>query len=108
LTFGSHTWTHPNLTRLDATQLAHELTAPATWLQQFEMRTIPVISYPYGRADESVWHAAEATGYHAGLMIDGGWATVAVSSRYAIPRLNIPAGVSNAGFILRTSGLIAA
>ena len=44
--------------------------------------------------------------YVAGFMIDGGWTTAAPRDPFAIPRLNVPAGVSRNGFILRAAGLI--
>jgi peptidoglycan/xylan/chitin deacetylase (PgdA/CDA1 family) len=106
ITLGSHTWSHPNLTRLAQDELVDELRRSRQWLAQFGERAIPAISYPYGRADERVWQVAEAEGYRAGFMIDGGWVAAGWENRYATPRLNIPAGVSSDGFVLRTAGLI--
>jgi peptidoglycan/xylan/chitin deacetylase (PgdA/CDA1 family) len=109
LTLGSHTWSHPNLVELTPAKLMRELQSSQQWLaEHFGTRTVPVISYPYGRADERVWHAARDAGYEAGVMIDGGWITHPIDQRYALPRLNIPAGVTSDGFVLRTSGLITA
>ncbi len=106
LSIGSHTWSHPNLTGLDAAELAAEMATSFTWLQQFGDRAIPVISYPYGLADARVQAAARAAGYTAGLMVSGGWTTRATLDPFAVPRLNIPAGVSREGFVVRTSGLV--
>lgn len=106
LSLGSHTWGHPNLTRLTASELTEELHAPQRWLNRFGDRVLPVISYPYGRADATVHAAARAAGYVAGLMIDGGWAGTAAQGGFVLPRLNVPAGVSDAGFALRTAGLL--
>jgi peptidoglycan/xylan/chitin deacetylase (PgdA/CDA1 family) len=107
ITLGSHTWSHPNLAQLPHAVLMHELRSSQEWLQEhFGSRTLPVISYPYGRADDRVWNAARDAGYEAGMMIDGGWFTDPTRHRYAVPRLNIPAGVTPAGFVLRTSGLV--
>jgi hypothetical protein len=50
--------------------------------------------------------AAREAGYAAGLMIDGGWVAPPPRDTFAIPRLNIPAGVSRDGFVLRTAGLL--
>lgn len=107
LTLGSHTWSHPNLTQLSANELQYEMRAPKAWLlERFNDRTVSAISYPYGRSNQTVWDAAQSAGYDIGLLIDGGWAQSATTAPYAIPRLNIPSGVSVDGFVLRTSGLI--
>jgi peptidoglycan/xylan/chitin deacetylase (PgdA/CDA1 family) len=106
ITYGAHTWTHPNLNTLDAATLHEELTKPLAWLEPYGKRAIPAIAYPYGLANESVHRAAEEAGYIAGFMISGGWMRGPLGARYALPRLNVPAGVSDAGFEMRTSGLI--
>ena len=65
-----------NLAELAPAKLMRELQSSQQWLaEHFGTRTVPVISYPYGRADERVWHAARDAGYEAGVMIDGGWIT---------------------------------
>ncbi len=107
LTLGSHTWSHPNLTQLSANELRYEMRASKAWLlERFNDRVVSAISYPYGRSNQTVWDAAQSADYDIGLLIDGGWAQLPVTARYAIPRLNIPSGVSANGFVLRTSGLI--
>jgi peptidoglycan/xylan/chitin deacetylase (PgdA/CDA1 family) len=107
LTLGSHSWSHPNLTQLSSKELTYELRAPKQWLtERFGDRVLSAISYPYGRANNTVWNAADEAGYAMGFMIDGGWANFPIASRYAVPRLNIPSGVSPDGFALRASGLL--
>jgi peptidoglycan/xylan/chitin deacetylase (PgdA/CDA1 family) len=106
LTLGSHTWSHPNLALLDLRRLESELIAPAQWLSERFNRVIPWISYPYGSSSPAVESAAEQAGYEAGLLVTGGWISRNRVSRFAIPRLNIPAGVSLEGFALRLAGLL--
>jgi peptidoglycan/xylan/chitin deacetylase (PgdA/CDA1 family) len=106
VSLAAHTWSHPNLTALTDTELVDELARPLAWLQRFGDRALPVVSYPYGLADQRVRNAARDAGYTAGFMIDGGWTTFEPQDRFAIPRLNIPAGVSRHGFVLRAAGLI--
>jgi peptidoglycan/xylan/chitin deacetylase (PgdA/CDA1 family) len=106
LTLGAHTWSHPNLTRMNADELRHELVEPRMWLARYEERALPIVSYPYGLANSAVHAAAREAGYAAGLMIDGGWVAPPPRDTFAIPRLNIPAGVSRDGFVLRTAGLL--
>lgn len=105
ITLASHTWTHPNLVRLSPAELQSELRRPLTWLRRRFPNVIPWLSYPYGLASRSVEAAAAAAGYEAAVSLDGGWFTAARVNRFAVPRLNIPAGLSAKGFVLRTSGL---
>jgi peptidoglycan/xylan/chitin deacetylase (PgdA/CDA1 family) len=104
LTLGSHTWSHPNLTRLNDAELADELTRPLGWLRERFLRVIPWLTYPYGLTDGRVERAAERAGYEAALCVDGGWLGPS-PSRYSLPRFNVPAGLSAAGFRLRLAGL---
>jgi peptidoglycan/xylan/chitin deacetylase (PgdA/CDA1 family) len=105
ISLAAHTMNHPNLISLTDADLAQELLQPLEWLQQFGDRALPMVSYPYGLADNRVRTAARTAGYTAGFMIDGGWTTPAPRDPFAIPRLNIPSGVSRNGFILRAAGL---
>jgi len=107
ITLASHTWSHPNLTQLTDAELATELTRPREWLARYGDRALPVISYPYGLADVRVQAAARDAGYRAGFMITGGWTSPPIGERYDVPRLNIPAGLSRDGFVLRAAGILA-
>lgn len=106
ITLASHSWSHPNLAALDPTELEEELARPLAWLRERFDGVLPFISYPYGRSSPAVERAAAEAGYRAALRIEGGWLREGESNRFAIPRLNVPAGVSNAGFRLRCSGLL--
>jgi peptidoglycan/xylan/chitin deacetylase (PgdA/CDA1 family) len=105
VSLGSHTWSHPNLARLEGADLAEELTRPLAWLRERFSAVIPWVSYPYGRWSPAVAAAARAAGYRAGLRVDGGWYRVGRDDDFAIPRLNVPAGLSADGFALRLAGL---
>jgi peptidoglycan/xylan/chitin deacetylase (PgdA/CDA1 family) len=106
VTIGSHTWSHPNLAVLSTAELATELSRSLDWLVRRFPETVRWMSYPYGLFNEGVARAAAHVGYHAALRIDGGWMPSAPSSRYTLPRLNIPAGLSLDGFRLRLAGLL--
>ncbi|MFQ5745725.1 MAG: polysaccharide deacetylase family protein [Gemmatimonadota bacterium] len=102
----SHTWSHPNLTRLGPRELGDELARPLAWLAERYSQVEPWISYPYGLSSPSVRRAARDAGYRAGFRIDGG----RVRRRDAeldLPRLNVPAGLSPRGLELRLAGLLA-
>jgi peptidoglycan/xylan/chitin deacetylase (PgdA/CDA1 family) len=105
ITLGCHTWSHPNLARLDETRLTEELERPFAWLRERFERVIPWLSYPYGRWSDSVASAARRAGYQAALRVDGGWYRGGQGDLYSLPRLNVPAGISGDGFSLRLGGL---
>jgi peptidoglycan/xylan/chitin deacetylase (PgdA/CDA1 family) len=105
VTLASHTWAHKNLASLSGTELESELRQPLQWLQHRFPAVVPWLSYPYGLFSESVQAAAGSAGYVGAFRIDGGWMPRSSPSLYALPRLNIPAGLSLNGFRLRLAGL---
>jgi peptidoglycan/xylan/chitin deacetylase (PgdA/CDA1 family) len=106
ISLGSHTWSHPNLARLDAPELESELRRPLDWLQGRFPGALPILSYPYGLYSRTVEQAAQSIGYRAALRIDGGWWEPHGTKVFSIPRLNVPAGISREAFLLRASGVI--
>jgi len=106
LTLGSHTWSHPNLARLEGDQLGRELQQSRKWLEQhFGAAFVPWLTYPYGLFSASVLEAAVAAGYVGAFRIDGGWARPR-PGRFDLPRLNVASGLSIEGFALRAAGLL--
>ena len=105
ITIGSHSWSHPNLTRVAGDRLEHELADSLAWLRErFPGQHVPWLSYPYGLNSPSVQAHAAAVGYQGALVISGGWVPHQVD-RYSLPRLNVSAGLSLQGFALRLAGL---
>jgi peptidoglycan/xylan/chitin deacetylase (PgdA/CDA1 family) len=106
ITLGAHSWSHRNLAALGEEQdIREELVRPLLWLREhFPRSVIPWIAYPYGRSDARVARLARACGYAGGLLISGGWLPRRGGDVFALPRLNVAAGLSSAGFQLRTSG----
>jgi peptidoglycan/xylan/chitin deacetylase (PgdA/CDA1 family) len=104
ITLASHTWSHRNLASLVEAELESELLRPLQWLSTRFPSVPPWLSYPYGLFSESVQAAARNAGYAGAFRIDGGWMPKSQSSLYALPRLNIPAGLSLNGFRLRLAG----
>ena len=107
MTLASHSWSHPNLTRLRGAELESELARPLAWLGQRFRPVIPVLSYPYGLSSPAVERAAASAGYRAGVTVRGGWVAGPPQNEFALPRLNVPAGLSSDGFVLRSAGLLA-
>jgi peptidoglycan/xylan/chitin deacetylase (PgdA/CDA1 family) len=103
---GAHTWSHPNLAALPPAELVPELERPLVWLREhFPAATIPWLAYPYGLASPSVHVAAASAGYAGGLRVEGGWFRRDEVAAFAVPRLNIPSGVTLNGFAIRLAGL---
>ena len=108
VTLGAHTWSHPNLTRLNSEECTEELGRAPRWLQQTTNRAIDWLAYPYGMRTARVVHAARDL-FEGGLLVTGGaFATGALDSldMLQLPRLNISRGVSADGFRLRLSGFV--
>ena len=103
LTIGSHTWSHPSLPHLSKDELPEELLRPREWLQaRFPERYLDALSYPYGHSSRKVRQAVEEAGYRAGLVLRGPRRhDPEDGDRYAVPRLNVPAGLSRNGLKLR-------
>ena len=106
ITLGSHTWSHPNLTRLSTDEMAAELAKPLAWLRDRVRNPLPWLAYPYGAFDDAVTRGCGLAGYAAGLAISGGWFARAPRYPFALPRVNIPPGVSRRGFAIRAAGLL--
>lgn len=105
ITIGSHTWSHPNLTRLSANEVRDELTRSLQWVQaQFGSSAVPWLAYPYGLESAAVRNAAAAANYTSAVRIDGGWQTRMDVSPFARPRLNVGAGLTLDGFRARLLG----
>lgn len=107
-TLGSHTWSHPNLAQATDSELAAELQRPLAWLRErFAGAAIPWLTYPYGISSPRVEAAAQTAGYVGAFRVDGGWLPKHPRNVFALPRFNVPAGLSPDGLALRLSGLLA-
>jgi peptidoglycan/xylan/chitin deacetylase (PgdA/CDA1 family) len=106
ISLAPHTMSHPNLTRLHRQGVFDELTQSLDWLRARFPRVTPFIAYPYGLSSPTVGQAAADLGYRAGFLVSGGWIQRARhADPYAIPRVNVPAGLSLEGFALRAAGM---
>ena len=101
---GTH-WRHANLARLGANEVLEELARPLAWLGSGSDCSPAV-------ADVSVWYCeygsykgGPGAGYDAALMVTGGWLPRSPPNRFELSRLNVPAGLTAAGFRLRLAGL---
>jgi peptidoglycan/xylan/chitin deacetylase (PgdA/CDA1 family) len=108
VSIGLHTWSHPNLARLDVAEATAEFERTREWLTTNVGEPRPWLAYPYGRYAEATITAARAAGLTRAFRVDGGWMRPAAAPALATPRLNVPAGLSDRGFVLRLSGVLAA
>jgi peptidoglycan/xylan/chitin deacetylase (PgdA/CDA1 family) len=69
---GSHTMTHPWLTRSGDSELAEELARSREVLASIVARPLPVLAYPYGDVDARVKRAVREAGYSAALAVNSG------------------------------------
>lgn len=60
---GSHTYSHPDLTRLSDQNLEMELTKSKVTLEKIIGKKIKSISFPFGSWNERVWDLAKEAGY---------------------------------------------
>jgi peptidoglycan/xylan/chitin deacetylase (PgdA/CDA1 family) len=106
---GSHTWSHVNLAGVAASEALDEMSRGHAWLDDVDA-AIPCVdwlAYPYGLYSAEVVAAAAQTVGHA-VRVDGGAAEVGGSwtaDAHRLPRINVPAGLSPHGLVLRLAGL---
>lgn len=105
VTLAAHSWSHPNLNRIDQHSLSGELAKPLEWLNSVSSATLNILAYPYGLGGSAVATAARSAGYSAGLLVSGGWIT-SLEDPWRVPRFNVPAGLSLDGFVLRLAGIL--
>ena len=101
---GVHSYTHRNLTMLTAAELDHELNDSRAAVHHATGVWPEVFAYPYGYSDARVRARTRMSGYRAALGLEAG-----LAGRYAdawcLPRVNVPAGISDAAFEAWTAGL---
>lgn len=107
-TLGAHGWSHRNLAALTPDEMRDELRRPLEWLEdRFAEAVIPWLAYPYGIRNDTVERAAREAGYRGAFLVSGGACRRRDRDRrpYALPRMNVPRGLSLRGFALGTAGV---
>jgi len=84
---GSHTCSHPRLTRLDDDALADELERSKAQCERGAQTTCSSLAYPYGDLDDRVVAAAVRAGYQAAGALPGRWLGRRSAMRW--PRIGI-------------------
>jgi len=101
-----HSATHRALDRLPEDELLAELRDPLQWFRANGLPCRSFVAYPYGRSSPSVLAAAESVGYEGGWLVSGGWTSPTSTIRFALPRLNVPAGASVSMLMVRIAGFL--
>lgn len=105
-TVGSHTCSHPMLTRLTDEKMKHEFTHSAARIKELCGKSPEVIAYPSGVTDERVMRIAKESGYKYGLTVEQRFYKPAVDSKMAIPRVDMYADAGWAKTYLRLMGVL--
>lgn len=104
---GNHTMNHANLGALDRTQAIAEIEAAQVWIdERFRSSVVSWLAYPYGIPPRQADDVVRACQLKGGMLVRGGWMNPARARVAAIPRWNVPAGISDDGFRLRVRGLL--
>lgn len=99
LTLGAHTVTHRAMPKLDDAELEHELGEGRAIIARHCGITPTLLAYPYGLWDERVRRATRSAGYRAAFTLDASKGTrLRGRDPWSLPRLNIPAGISDVAF----------
>jgi peptidoglycan/xylan/chitin deacetylase (PgdA/CDA1 family) len=104
---GSHTVTHPILSRLPAARLAAELAGSRAAIEERLGVPCPWLVYPNGAAGDAgpaVAAAAREAGYRAALSLMGG-ANDLPPDRFSLDRRDVPGQQPHPVFHLHVSGL---
>jgi peptidoglycan/xylan/chitin deacetylase (PgdA/CDA1 family) len=110
ISLAAHTWSHPNLARLDAEECREEYRRCRRWLQERDVSYSDWLAYPYGLYSRDAAEVAR-TCFLGGLRVEGGLAWrrgEATAPLGVLPRLNVPRGMSLHGVRLRLAALLPA
>jgi len=97
IVFGSHTLTHPLLTRIDRLRQSREIADSKSALEDLLGEEVKFFCYPSGDYDENVVNLVREAGYKAALTCDRGAATP-YEDPLTLPRKAISFGDSLIGY----------
>lgn len=105
---GSHTWSHPNLSKLSSEQVREEICKSLLWMRERYSNAVAWLAYPYGLPPRQMATMVSQAGYDGAVCASGGRFCLDQSGprRYVLPRVNVAAGASEYGFILRATGVV--
>ncbi len=89
---GSHTRTHPRLTRVGDEQAREELAGSLADLALTGSPFLPLLAYPHGLHDDGIRRASAVVGYQAAFTVEPGLVDPQRSDRWALPRIEVLGG----------------
>jgi len=101
---GVHTSTHRCLPTLSDAELNHEIEDSRSMVHHATGVRPAFFAYPYGISDARVRARVRMAGYQAALGLEPGLVSAAADP-WSLPRINVPAGISDAAFEAWTAGL---
>jgi len=84
----SHTYTHPDLTRVSSSQLTHEVADSRAELRRRFGVDVPFFCYPYGRTSSEVEDAVAGAGYSGATTVSAGVAAPSTDP-LELPRVTV-------------------
>jgi peptidoglycan/xylan/chitin deacetylase (PgdA/CDA1 family) len=102
LELGVHSATHRSLPTLDDGDLPREVVESRDLIRRHTGVTAEFFAYPYGLWNDRVRRTVRSAGYRAAFTLDHG---DSAADRWALPRINVPAGIDDAAFAAWTAGL---
>jgi len=103
LRLGVHSATHPALPALDEIGLQREVIESRDEITRCTGVIPEFFAYPYGLWNDRVREVVRAAGYRAAFTLERGQGTG--TDPWALPRMNVPAGIGHAAFQAWTAGL---
>lgn len=97
---GSHTVSHPHLTRLEDSELTRELASSKERLEDELGRPCRFLAYPYGEHDERVRAATRAAGYEGAFALNAKGVDT-----FAVPRVDLYRSDGSVRVGLKTSAV---
>src|SRR6266536_121084 len=101
VTFGSHGFTHRDLTSLGGDGCLRDLRESRSLLEDVLRRPVTLLAYPFGRHDGMVRRAAKRAGFSHAFGLP---AVSEPTGRYSIPRVGIYAGNGRVALRIKVSG----
>jgi peptidoglycan/xylan/chitin deacetylase (PgdA/CDA1 family) len=105
VTLGCHSWSHACLPSLSDEELRTELVRSRQWLEESGMPWVPMHAFPYGRWSEREVTLLKQQGFTCAFRVDGGSVRCGDQVPFCLPRIDVPAGLSANGLLMRIAGL---
>jgi len=91
---GSHTVTHPYLTKLNDDAMMFELSESKRAIEQHTGKKVKSVAYPAGAFDRRVQACAQDCGYEFGISYRHGIGQLTKDDQFAIPRIHVETDVN--------------